>query len=290
MQFELSEALIESILFSMEDQNGKFLLDTLHGVLIRAEEIQPGADQEKKKEIYLPLPKWEPSDGFRLMERFASELRNPLAREELSAALNRGKGVFRSFKDVLSRYPETEKLWFVYKEKKLKQEIIGWYNALREVWGLEQIGSEPEDTEDLVLEDFHFRAGIEADRENAEELHRLCGDEYSAIDPWTFPGNLCMVAETASGDFAACICAILENLALHIHILEVKPEYRGLGLGESLLSRLLEEADKKGISCASIDLPAGIEGFSRALLRASFTPSVQRYCRTTGSGKKDSVY
>jgi hypothetical protein len=51
------------------------------------------------------------------MEHFAAGLRNPVVRNELTLALNRGRGVFRAFKDILSRYPETEKLWFSYKER-----------------------------------------------------------------------------------------------------------------------------------------------------------------------------
>jgi GNAT superfamily N-acetyltransferase len=293
MQFELSEALIDDILFVMEDQNGEFLLDTKHGTVVNTDESEYEEEDENDEEFLISLPEWGPSDGFRLMEHFTAGLRNPLAREDLSAALNRRKGVFRAFKDALSRHPETEKLWFSYKEKQMKQEVISWYNALREAWGLEQIGSEPEDTGDLVLEDFRFRAGTEEDREEAEELHRLCAAEYSenqdeqdkaadifsGMNPWAFPGDLSLAAETAGGDFAACISAVKGDSTLHIRVLEVTPEYRGLGLAESLLNQLLEKAEQGGVSLTSIDVPAGSEGFSRALLRASFKPCVRRYYR-----------
>lgn len=38
----------------------------------------------------------------------------------------------------------------------MKREVIRWYNALREEWGLELIGEEPEETDDLVQDDFRF--------------------------------------------------------------------------------------------------------------------------------------
>jgi GNAT superfamily N-acetyltransferase len=63
--------------------------------------------------------------------------------------------------------------------------------------------------------------------------------------------------------------------------LEVKPEYRGLGLGKALLDRLLEQADSGNISRVSIDLPAEFENFARVLSRAVFYPAVTRYCRET---------
>jgi GNAT superfamily N-acetyltransferase len=239
------------------------------------------------------------------MERFTAGLHNPLIREELSTALNRGKGVFRAFKDVIARHPEIEKLWFKFKDHGMKREIIRWYNALREEWGMELIGGEPEDTAGLVLEDFRFRAGTSADRKAAEKLHLTCVDAYqkgafnggeqqtlpatarnmivemfAAMNQWVFPGDLCLVAETSGGEFAAYISAVYTAPSrLHIRIMEVSPEYQGLGLGESLLSRLLEKADNGDSPRVSIDLPAGMENFSRVLLRESFEPCVQRYCR-----------
>jgi ribosomal protein S18 acetylase RimI-like enzyme len=288
MHFELTEALIDYILFAMEDQNGEFLLDTREGIPVNIDDEEFDADAEDGR--YLSLPEWSPSEGYRLMERFTAGLRNPLIREELSAALDRGRGVFRTFKDTIARSPEIEKRWFRFKEQAMRREIIRWYNALRESWGMELIGGEPEDTASLVLEDFRFRAGSASDRDAAGELHRVCveaagGEAFiaampAAMDQRVFPGDLCLVAETAGGEFAAYIAAVFSAPSrLHIGALEVYPAYRGLGLGESLLTRFLEAADKRHIPHISIDLPGGQEHFSRALLRESFKPCVQRYCR-----------
>ena len=325
MRFELTEALIDDILFSMEDQDGEFLVDTRQGILVNAadegfagesEDAEGDAGElppeEDNTERYIPIPEWGPSDGFRLMEHFTAALRSPLVRQELSAALDRGKGVFRAFKDALTRHPEAERLWFRFKEREMKRELIRWYNGLREEWGMELIGGEPEDTADMVLEDFRFREGTAADREAAAALHHACGEAYraggvpaeheashpaaesvmrniiaelfGAMNQWDFPGDLCLAAETAGGEFAACIAAAYSGPSrLHIYALEVSPEYQGLGLGECLLCRLIEKADSQGIQSISIDLPAGRDTFSRVLLRESFTPSVQRYCRSTGA-------
>jgi ribosomal protein S18 acetylase RimI-like enzyme len=300
MQFELTEALVDEILFSMEDQDGEFLVDTLEGILVNVEDEEFDETEADETERYLSLPEWGPTDGYRLMERFTTALRNPLMREELSAALDRGRGVFRAFKDTVARHPEIERFWFKFKDNEMKREIIRWYNALRESWGMEQIGGEPEDIDGLMLEDFRFRAGTEADREAALNLHRraaaacrkgeipggaitsagreLAAEMFTVMNDWVFPGDRCLVAETAGGDFAGYISAVRpEPRRLHIGALEVNPEYQGLGLGESLLTRLLETAD--GGYC-SIDLPSGMEHFARVLLRESFELCVQRYCRS----------
>jgi GNAT superfamily N-acetyltransferase len=282
MQFELSSALIDEILFFMEDQEGEFLVDTQKGLVISVddEEFDNNADEDR----YIDLPEWDSSEGFRMMEHFTATLRNALVREELSAALDRGRGVFRAFKDTLSRYPETEKLWYAYKEREMKRVVIAWYNALRESWGLELIGEEPEDIEALALEDFSFREGQAEDKTYAEKLHKNCISEFSGADvlgcEWVFPGDISFVALTAGGEFAGYISAKrMSDTLLRVCALEAEQEYRGLGLGKTLIARLLEKTDSLNIPNVIIDLPAGQEFFSRALLREAFKPRVTRYSR-----------
>jgi ribosomal protein S18 acetylase RimI-like enzyme len=280
--FELSEALIDDILFSMEDQDGAFLLDTQDILIKKSSEIKDNHSR------YIDIPEWKSSDGFRLMERFNSGIRNPMLREELSSALNRGKGVFRAFKNVLNSYPSIEKRWFIFKEREMKREIFRWYNALRDEWGLERIGSEPEETDDLVLEDFIFRPAQEKDSSAAEELHHACLEEHSSHpQPCHTGGSIVFVAETGSGDFAAYIAVVQDGEIFCVTALEVKAEYRGLGIGEELLSRFLEtlgtsllgtSALAESDAMVSVDLPIEAEGFSRVLLRNNFKPFATRYC------------
>jgi GNAT superfamily N-acetyltransferase len=290
MLFELTEALIDNILFSMEDQGRKFLVDTQEGVVTeRTGEAAKAAGREKNR--YAELPKWDSSDGFRLMERFAAAFRNPVVREELTGALNRGKGVFRAFKDILGRFPEAEKRCFLFKEQEMKRNILRWYNALREERGLERIGEEPEETGDLILEDFRFREPAEGDGKEEAALHRICARERRAWsrenglagEPESPPdGETALVAETGGGDFAGYISVSRRGTSAHITALEVRPEYRGFGIGEALVSRLLERLRETGASRVTIDIPAGAEGFSRVLLRSSFKPLAARYCWLSG--------
>ncbi|MDR2103165.1 MAG: GNAT family N-acetyltransferase [Treponema sp.] len=311
MQFELTEALMDDILFSMEDQGNDFFVDAQAGIVVGKMETEFADDfgnSRNRNGRYLALPLWDSSHGYRLMERFAAAFRNPLIRDELTAALNRGKGVFRAFKNILSQHPEAEKLWFSFKEREMKKEILDWYNALREEWGLERIGREPEETDDLVFEDFRFRCAEPGDAAAAEELHRYCIEEYRSQDEkegfrfitenflrkiaadWRFPGDLALVAETGGGDFAAYISAVREEAILRITALEVKSEYRGLGIGEALLSHLLETLDGSGPSHILLDLPAGVEGFSRVLLRECFKPYAVRYVLYMPDRKENGAY
>ncbi len=69
MQFELDETLVDSILFSMEDQNDTFLVDTHEADVVSVNDLEE--EEFEDDEHYISLPEWDSNDGFRLMERFA---------------------------------------------------------------------------------------------------------------------------------------------------------------------------------------------------------------------------
>ena len=283
MKFELTEALINDILFSMEDQMGEYYIDTVEGTITGGMDNDFLDEEDDNEDRYISLPDWQSSDGFQLMEHFTAGFKNPVIRRELSSALNRGRGVFRAFKDTLEKYPEAEKLWFSFKEHQMRKEIIDWYNALREEWSMEKIGSEPEETGDLVLEDFRFRMYEKNDIDAIRELHKSCTSE-SSIDTDTNTGinevdlhkSLVWCAESSGGDFAGFISVIQNNNNYKINYLEVLPEYRGLGIGESLLKKCLDNIDT-GNHSVVIDLPSEAEGFSRVLARENFQPCMIRH-------------
>jgi GNAT superfamily N-acetyltransferase len=295
MQFELTEALINNILFSMEDQNGNFILDTREGMLVSEDddEYAKAAENKDDENRFIGLPYWGPSDGYRLMEKFAAALKNAVIRKSLTAALDRGKGVFRAFKDVLASYPEAEQFWFIFKEREMRRVILGWYNACREEWGLARLGDEPEETEDLVLEDFRFRPPESRDSTAIEKLRHSClveliaaakeegiGDSPSLIGGWVErlgSAEPVLVAESGAGEFAGYTAAVKRGDTLHITTLEVKAEYRGMGLGEMILTRLLETAPAKKAAHIVVELPQTAGNFSRVLLRNSFVPFAASY-------------
>ncbi|MCL2180745.1 MAG: GNAT family N-acetyltransferase [Treponema sp.] len=257
MRFELDKALMDDILFYMENQDGDFLLDIQEGCVvdINNHDFDDEPDFEDN-ERFISIPNWDSGNGYRLMEKFAVSLKNKEIREKLSSALNRNKGVFRAFRDTLDQYPEIEKLWFIFKEQKMKEEVIVWYNALREEWGLEPIGMEPEDNTSLVLEDFCFN------------------DEKSDSSS----GKFIITAETADGGNAGTIKAAIVNMVLHIETLEVKPEYRGMGIGKTLLAKIIEKAEEENLD-VTIDLPEETDFFKRSLLLENFEPVTQKFIR-----------
>lgn len=287
MVFDLSEELINQIIFAMEDQNADCIFDASTG------EIVPNT-VEADFNRYYTLPEWNSVNGFRIMERFVSVLRNPLARQELRDVLFCGKGVFRNFKNVLKQYPEIERMWFSFKEKEIKQYILRWYNALCDAWGLEKLGEEPEETDELVYEDFSFRIYDSAkDDESVMFASRIIMNEIEDLWPEGEVGSaivelwqaqcsmasvneeFAMLTEAFDGEFAGFISAIplpkFSKKTVLLTTLFVLPSFRGLGLGKELLARYLDELRKRRVEWVIISNILIPQTFEPCLLRNGFT-------------------
>jgi hypothetical protein len=129
MNFALTAQMIDKIAFAMEDQKEQFTVDAESGELVALSTLGDKPDEDR----YVRLPRWGSAEGFHLMESFVTSLDNPAYREQLSRALTMGRGVFRAFKDVLKQNKEIEKLWFAYKEQRLRAVIVSWRSEERRV-------------------------------------------------------------------------------------------------------------------------------------------------------------
>ncbi|MBO5137625.1 MAG: GNAT family N-acetyltransferase [Spirochaetaceae bacterium] len=263
MLFELTKEIVEQIMFAMENQDENFLFDSKDCKLV--ESFLVDSDDNR----YYCLPEWNSTKGFQLMEQFVSVQRNPTVKQELRSILVSGKGVFRNFKNVLKLYPEAEKNWFAFREKEMTRHIMQWYNVLRDAWGLEKLGEEPEENDDLVHGDFVFRNLC---NEEAKEKLSLATSAHMAELKLNFPEELGValeklwqmqhnfplsellfscVAETVDEDFAGCIsasyCLPSTNRTVILTTFFVFNSYRGLGIGKELLSKCLFNLKNLGV-------------------------------------------
>ncbi len=263
MEFELTPEITDEVIFAMEDQTGHFLYDSAECRCVAS--IERDDDDDR----YYAIPVWDSISGFRMMDRFVAQLRNPVVREELRTALAAGHGVFRNFKNILKSHPEIERLWYQFKEREMRNIVLEWYNSLRDFWGLDRIGSEPEETGEIVSQDFTFRPYTDADGEDLDVLldsvegeialalpgglseavtelwDRIRGDEAGSSDV-----EYVCLAESGAGDIVGCaISSPLPAGSVHsaqLTMIAVYPEFRGLGIGKELLSRSIEFWSKKG--------------------------------------------
>ena len=278
MTFPLTEQLVSQIIFAMEDQRYRFVVDCGTGEVFRADELEDAPPAPARAEgegaepaaldgvaagkpRYLPIPAWGPTEGFHLMERFVLKLRNPIFAGMLREALSSGQGVFRKFKDILRKNREIERLWFAFKDREMRRAVEQWYEAERELAGLERLTVGGEPPLDLVASDFsilrgearHVEPALKLDRKvlgeslpetGIESPPRGAGEE---LPPLIDPRSLFLAAELTGGEFAGFVWAVEEESAvLRVVQLAVRKHFRGIGLGRQLLRRLILEARESG--------------------------------------------
>lgn len=260
MTFGLTDELFNAIMSALENQEQKFL------VCAETETLIDASSAEDDEENNYALPEWDSAAGFRLREDFVEQLHAPLARDELQNVLHSGRGVFRNFKSVLKEYPEVEKLWHQFRRRTMRSYIGGWYNSLREIWGLEKLDQTPEESDDLVHNDFTFQeydpvkdrdiilnsaAALDPDygwpQEIKDAVSALWRHLFEYGDSVKQTGFVC---RTLTGDFAGCITAApILSYAEKTAVLTsffVPEAYRGLGIGSELFSMCLSDLQKRG--------------------------------------------
>ena len=302
----LSDEFMYQIIFCMEDQANHYKLDLEDGSIDQVDALS-----EKKMadpERYLELPGWGPADGFRIMEKFVSSLRNPIFREKLHGALNQGKGVFRSFKNTLHEEPAIERLWFYFKEKELKRLIYVWYEKLSEALFLERLGEPEEDVSELILSDFIFSYDPEVWAEHIKEIGEFrLQAEFASVD---FPLNeiliqeyqetwnafdadwLMVFMESPDGDFAGFIGAqplypepeVLVYSVKHVY---VEPRYRGLGVFKMLSDELCKKALENRAERVIVELSGKSAVVAPVLEQRGFQLMAERFALDLSHWKKN---
>ncbi|TFG84941.1 MAG: GNAT family N-acetyltransferase [Spirochaetales bacterium] len=299
--FDINEILRGEIIFAMENQEIDFGIDIDTGeVVARNDENNESAERERG-EISEP-PVWTSGDGFRLMESFARTVGDPEVMTALMAALSRGRGVFRAFKDTLARYTEIERRWFAYKDTVMGRRVDDWYDSLREASGLARLGPEPEETSELLAGEFEFRrAGGEAWPECRELFSRSLDEalgkfpealveyEYAVTDREISAMNAndlsVFMVEAAAGAMVAVAVArkifIADRSFGKLIFLYVMPEQRDLGLGQTLSEHAREALAAEGVSRFIVDIPFLPEGFGLSLASFGYVAFGTRWLRTS---------
>jgi GNAT superfamily N-acetyltransferase len=283
--FDLSDTIREEIVFAMENQEIEYAIDVDSGEIV-ATELDYEADEPDSKRELVDPPYWSSGDGFRLMDSFTRAVGDPEGRNALLAALGRGRGVFRAFKNSLAMYPEIERLWYAYKDAAMIRRVNEWYDQLRVARGLESLGPEPEDTDDLLAGEFSLRrCGRDYwpqcrelfSRGLSEALDKfpeaLVEYEYTAIDKEIEGGAdgdlVLFVVEAAAGALVAVAVArkvfIADRSFGKLVYLYVLPEQRRLGLGRLLAERAREDFAAEGVARFIVDLAFLPDGFGKSL-------------------------
>jgi GNAT superfamily N-acetyltransferase len=282
-RLEVTEEILERVVYGMENQKDLLFLDPSDGVL------HPVADDNG---TFIPLPPWGPTEGYRLMDGFTGTLPDTMFRERLLAILHSGTGVFRHFKDALKERSELEGLWRRYKRREMRKTALSWLNRWSVALALEALGPEPEDWDDLPLEDFSIRAAADSDMglvrnwdhiAESEAFPELTAGERNAVKSRDRGGLEIesadvIVAESASGEPVGFSWAIVQGETNHLEgrLMQVfvVPEFRGLGIGRRLATCSLEMAEKMGAVTLNVKSGASGKRLEPFLEQSGFSPVI----------------
>jgi len=111
--------------YYLDLETGEIILSSMDEVL--AEHEVEEEDLESDRYWYIdPIPSWE---AYNFMVEFIETVENEELKRRLSIAIN-GRGAFRMFKATLYEYPEEQKRWFAFHDKKMEQYTDEWLENL----------------------------------------------------------------------------------------------------------------------------------------------------------------
>lgn len=296
MTFELTESLVNSIIFSMEDQTTKRLMDAKTCSLV---EIGSGDETVKQDSYrYYSLPQWTSGDGYGLLEDFTESVHDTEIKAELKQVLVNGRGVFRNFKNVVKASPDLQRQFNVFKSGRMKARVVEWYNSLRESWGLESfeedfdVYSDEYATEELLLEDFGFEEydslrdkeciirerNVMAQQAENQQAHEIGSAEVffkqkqlAMFDQEEKNGFVCRSqSEEFAGCLLTCHCASSSKKTVLATDFFVVQNFRGLGIGKELVSKCLSDLKEREIQLFLISISMIPEFMEPALIQMGF--------------------
>ncbi|MEX2442036.1 MAG: UPF0158 family protein [Alkalispirochaeta sp.] len=296
--FEMRDPVVRQVIFAMENQNIHYLMDMNKGQLVRPDTVSEAERPQSGSEIdptarYQPLPDWTSADGFQLMEQFVTELHNPIVRDQLQEILVSGKRVFRRFKDALKEYPEVERKFYSFKFLHMRNVVFEWYNRIRELRGLEilELGAD-EEIDDLVLTNVTVQEAMPVPAALITELDRHAffeayGAQSAQLVRYLYEQRLLglpspddarssvIAAYTPMEDLCGFVWSTRDMLdddswiatMVQVYVL---PEYRGLGIGSTIVDYTISTLRKSEVATIIAHFPGRSEPIYALLERVGF--------------------
>lgn len=286
---DLDENLLKQVIFSMENQKVKSFLDLFNNTIIDVnrldETVQVSSDVnighfDKVLTIDYPnrfiiIPTWGPFEGFKMREDFVNSLKNPVYKERLNKVLHTGRGVFKKFKEVLHSNSLIERQWYSFKESYMKDVVTKWYEYNNGAINLEQLPLDIEELpDDLLLEDFVFEFYENDEKKlQIDKIMNLCFEEINEIEAIlikkrkNIENNTTHLCVLTPEDITV---GYIEYKKLDEHYIEiltygVLPEYRGIGLFNIMLDRLVRQSNREGYSIILLYFTSKIVQYSKTV-------------------------
>jgi hypothetical protein len=129
---------LDELCQAMEDGSYErdYYLDLDNGEILFLSEYTDDEETAKlKDEIegnpdrYELIPKADSDEGYKDMLDFMATVTDEHLAELLEVAIN-GRGAFRRFKDVLTRYPKEQGRWFRFRDERSLERALEWLEEI----------------------------------------------------------------------------------------------------------------------------------------------------------------
>ena len=94
VRLEVTEEILDRVIFGMENQVEILYLDISEGIL------KSNGDDETQ---LIPLPPWGPTEGYRLMDSFSASISGLMAAQQIQDILSSGSKVVQAFQKLSGR-------------------------------------------------------------------------------------------------------------------------------------------------------------------------------------------
>lgn len=275
--FQLTDASLERIIFAMENQASKLLIDLENGDIVDQEQITED-ERALREDSFASPPPWDSRRGFALLEAFAATVTSPPeVKAALNAALRRGKGVFKAFRKALSMDDALLRRFQEFKLRTMRPFVEEWLRALQEGQSLAGLKDAPEDIADLIDSEIDIR--IEPREEvlfNLENFIQESSQEAlpflpSQVRAWYLDALLFEIRNSTGshyvafstveseyplfvGVFSLGVSAPLRGLCI-VHVILGKKEILALNLEWQLLDKICEYVQNLGGTCIMLNGP-----------------------------------
>ena len=130
---------IKELLRALGDRSreSRYLLDKKTGRVycVRADDLKNPQvlelikAREKEPARFVEVPKLPAQEIFKDMEAFLKILKNKQLIKKLAGLIGGGGG-YRDFRDALRGYEREEKLWFDFREQRMKERLKNWLKTV----------------------------------------------------------------------------------------------------------------------------------------------------------------